>query len=399
MPTIAKTRPESGAAGDPVSRARTAAKVIAAAADRIDTERELPAEVIGAMHEQGLFRLLLPRSLGGAELDPMTLAEVTQIIAAADASAAWCLGQGSGCAMSAAYLPPQVASEIWGPRNGVLAWGAGAAGKATAVPGGYRVTGRWSFASGSRHATWIGGHCKVFESDGTPRRRPDGRHAERTPLFRREQVSITDDWQVMGLRGTGSDSYEVRDFFVDDDHSLDREDPAERREDGVVYRMATTQVYAAAFAGVALGVARGALDALLALGREKTQRGATSSLLESPVFQTEIAQLEGNHRAARAYLRQSYAEVWEAVQHRDGLTLDQRADLRLAATYVIDQATDITTRVYRAAGSTAIFHNKPFERRLRDALTVSQQAQGRSTHFMTVGRHLLGLAPDTLMFM
>jgi indole-3-acetate monooxygenase len=384
---------------DALARARRVAPVLQAAAARIEAARELPPDVLAALHEARIFRLMLPRWLGGDELDPVALSHVAETIAAADASAAWCLGQGSGCAMSAAYLAPESARKIFGPADAVLAWGAGAQGKAVAAKGGYVASGKWFFASGSRHATWLGGHCKVFEADGSPRLGRDGAQAERTMLFRRAQATIDDVWRVVGLRGTGSDGYAVAELFVPEEETLNRDDVAGRRYDAPVYRFPITLVFAAAFGGVALGIARGALDDLRALGMEKTPRGARASLRESPVFQTQLAELEGRWRAARAYLDAAFERVWRDSQGQAELTLDQRIDIRLAATTAINQATDVTAAAYRAAGATAIFDSGPFERRLRDSHAVSQQAQARVTHFETVGRHLLGLAPDTTLFL
>lgn len=384
---------------DAVARARALQPLLRAAAPRIEAARELTPDVVAAMHEARLFRLMLPRALDGEELDPVSLSQVTEAIATGDASAAWCLGQGSGCAMSAAYLSPEAARKVFGPADAVLAWGAGAQGKAVATKGGYVVTGKWLFASGSRHATWLGGHCKVFEADGRPRPGPDGRQAERTALFRRGQAKIDDVWHVMGLRGTGSDGYGVAELFVPDAETLNRDDPAERREAGATYKFPTTLAFASAFSGVALGIARGALDDLLALAQDKTPRGARTSLRESPVFQSTAAELEGRWRAARAYLHAAVGEVWREAERGGELTLDQRVAIRLAATTAINQATDVTAAAYRAAGATAIFDAQPFERRMRDAHAVSQQAQARATHFETVGRHMLGLPPDTTMFL
>jgi alkylation response protein AidB-like acyl-CoA dehydrogenase len=385
---------------DCLARARGVTAVLRAEATRIEAVRELTPATLAAMHEARLFRLLLPASLGGEELDAVSLSQVTEIIAAADASAAWCLGQGSGCAMAAAYLSPKVAERVFGRAEDVLAWGAGAQGRAVAEPGGYRVSGTWHFASGSRHATWLGGHCRVFEADGRPRLRPDGRQVERTALFPREAARIIDNWQVMGLRGTGSDGFAFDAFFAPDEMTIDREDDAERREQATLYLFPATLVYAPAFAGVAIGIARAMLDDLLALARaNKTPRGARTTLKENPVFQTLAAELEAAVRAGRAYLSGSVAEVWREVALSRQLTLDQRMAIRLSATYVINQMTDVVERAYRAAGATAIFDENPFERRFRDAHAVSQQAQARATHYETVGRHLLGLPPDTLMFL
>ncbi|MGE5512706.1 MAG: acyl-CoA dehydrogenase family protein [Bacteroidota bacterium] len=384
---------------DCVARARSVTEVLRAAADRIESERRLPTDVLSSLHDARLFRLLLPRSLDGDELDPLHLAKVTEIIAAADASTAWCLGQAAGCAMSAAFLDPRIAHRIFGPREAVLAWGAGAQGRAIAVDGGYRITGTWTFASGLHNATWLGAHSKVFEADGRPRLRPDGRQLERTGLLPLDQAKVHDVWQVMGLCGTGSDSYEVSDLFLPEEYTFDREGTTDLRESGTVYKFPGSLVYAGAFGGVMLGIAKGTLTELAALAKTKTPRGAPSSLLESPVFQTQLAQLEARLRAARAYHHSTLARVWDEAERLPALTLDHRIDIRLAATHAINQGVEIVTEAYRVAGQTAIFDTNPFERRLRDALTASQQVQGRATHYTTVGRHLLGLAPDTMMFL
>jgi alkylation response protein AidB-like acyl-CoA dehydrogenase len=387
------------AEADPPSRARSVTALLQAAAQRIEEARELPSDVLAALHDARLFRLQLPRSLGGDEIDLATLAEVTAIVAAADASTAWCMGQGGGCAMSAAYLEPAVALRVFGPAEAVLAWGAGAAGKATAVKGGYRVTGAWAFASGSRHATWLGAHCRVFEEDGRPRLRPDGRQVENTALFPRATATIHDVWQVMGLKGTGSDSYEVADVLVPAELTFDREQLETAWERATLYKFPTTMAYSAAFSGVMLGIVRGTLDDLKALAMAKTPRGASSSMRDSAVLQSDLACFEARWRALRALQLTTIREVWESVDGGAPLTLENRVDWRLATTHAISEGARIVMEAYRLAGQTAIFEEHPFERRLRDALSASQQVQGRQTHYMTVGRHLLGLAPDTMMFL
>src|SRR5690348_6990755 len=172
----------AGVATDHIARAHELAPLLIAAAPRIDAVRELPNDVLDAMHAKGMFRLLVPRSLGGAELDPATYIQCVEAIASGDASVAWCMNQGSGCSLSAAYLEPAAAREIFGGKRDVLAWGQGPGAKAIRIDGGWRVSGTWAFASGSRHATWLGAHCPCFEADGTPQRYLDGRTRERTML-------------------------------------------------------------------------------------------------------------------------------------------------------------------------------------------------------------------------
>src|SRR5262249_25561453 len=158
------------------------------------------------------------------EAHPADYAAMVEVIAAADASTAWCIGQGSGCSMAAAYLRPEIAQEIWGndPRA-VLAWGMRPGIAATGVGGGFRLTGNGHFASGSGHAQWMGAHCTVEERDGSLRRGPDGHPVERTLLFPKSSATMIDDWQVVGLRGTGSDSYAVADLFIPGDCTFGRD--------------------------------------------------------------------------------------------------------------------------------------------------------------------------------
>jgi alkylation response protein AidB-like acyl-CoA dehydrogenase len=379
-----------------LERARALAPVIAAASEQTETGRELPPQVLEAMFEAGLFRLTLPDFLGGAELPIALLAEVTESIATADASTAWCLGQALGCAMSAAYLDEGPARQVFGARNAVLAWGAGNEGKAVATKGGYRITGTWRFASGGKHATWLGAHCKVCEADGRPRLQPGGGQVNRTALFPRTAASMSDDWYVMGLRGTRSEGYHVADLFVEDAFTLDRDAAQARRVDATLYRFSTTNVYACVFSGVALGIARALLDDLLALAGHKHPRGASHSMRESPVVQTRLAELEAQLGSARAYQQQVLSDVWQKVDSTNALEMADRARLRLATTYAINQGTDVAEQVFRLAGATAIFESRVFERRFRDAHAVSQQVQGRYTNFETVGRFMLGLEVDTL---
>lgn len=377
----------------PVARARRLAPVIAAAAPQIEAEQGLPAELVAAMHDARLFRALLPRALGGDEASPRTYATMMEVLAAADASAAWCVGQASGCSVAAAYTPMEAARTIWGPADAALAWGAIMPGQtARALPGGYLVNGSWPFNSGGRHATWFGGHCKVQEADGSWRLDEAGQPVDRTMLFPRSVVTLNGQWNVMGLRGTGSDTSTVSDLFVPEAFTVrrDRDDERQPHGHGALYRFTTTHFYASGFASVALGIARGLLDAFVALAGAKTPSATARRLADSPVLQSGLAQAEGQWRAARAGL---HAALAEAEEHA-ALTLDDQVAIRLAATFAIHQAKAVADFAYAEAGATAIFESGPFERRFRDIHAVTQQVQARKNHFEVVGQHLMGLAPN-----
>ena len=380
---------------DALDRARALVPQVAAAADEIERGRRLPEPLVAALHDAGLFQMLLPRALGGAEVDPATFVQVTEALARADASTAWVICQTNGCSMTAAYLRPEVAREIFGGRPvGVLAWGPPTTSQAIVADGGYRLSGTFNFASGSRHATWLGGQAPIVDVDGTPRRRPGGVE-RRTLLFPVERAVMKDVWHTIGLRGTGSDSFVVTDLFVPREHSFARDDPSERHYQAPLYCFPQGSLYASGFAGVAMGIARSLLEDFVTLATDKTPRGYSRALRESAVTQSQVAQAEAKLGAARAYLLSSLHEIWSAVGRTGTLELDQRVAIRLAASHAIRQAREVADVAYHAAGGTAVFTSNAFERRFRDIHTVSQQLQGRDDHFETVGKFLLGLTPDT----
>jgi alkylation response protein AidB-like acyl-CoA dehydrogenase len=378
-----------------ISRAEAVRPLVAAASDEIESTRRLPPALLDKLHEAGLFRLLLPRSSNGIETDPLTFFHVIETIARADASAAWCLSQAGGCAMSAAYLDLPVAHAIFGkdPRA-VLAWGPGPRVRAVECEGGYRVTGVWAFASGGRHATWLGAHCPIYRADGSPRLDDNGVPQERTMLVRSEDVAWTDIWNTVGLRGTASDQFALNDLFVRSDHSITREFDRECRESGPLYRMGSGTCYQVGFAGVACGIARGALDCFVDLARNKVARGFKSPLRDNAVVQSGLAQAEVNLRAARGLVLQSMADIWKDLCSGASITVEQRIAVRMAATHAIHKAREAVDFAYNAAGTTAIFGNHPLERRFRDIHTVTQQLQGRLSHFETVGAWMMGADAD-----
>ncbi len=293
---------------DLIERARALAPLIAREADEIERTRRLTPPVVSALIENGLYRALLPKSAGGAEAPLEVFMQMLEEVAKADASTAWCLGQCSVCAMTAAYLDPDTAREVFGAPTDILAWGA-IAGEVQVVPGGYRADGRWDFASGSRQANWLGAHVEVVEADGSRRRKSDGTPEIRTILFPIASATMYDVWDVIGLRGTGTDSYSVDNLFIPERFAALRDDPAAVREKGPLYQLTTHIVFAMGFAAVALGVARATLDAAIDLARGKASVGI-KAMRENNAVQGALGRIEGDLRAARAYLYATAAEVW-----------------------------------------------------------------------------------------
>ena len=367
-----------------VTRALALHALIKREGNEINRRRELTPPIVNALKEGNFFRMLQPKSIGGMELKPSDFARVTEAISSADGSTAWVVCQGNGCAMSAAYLDPAVAREIFGPINGILAWGPpGAPFLAERVEGGYCISGTWRFASGSQNATWLGAHMKVAGTNET-----------RTMLFPKSSVEMVDIWHTLGLRGTASNEYVVKDLFVPADHSMLRDHAIDRREDGPLYRFGSSQLYSAGFAGVGLGLARGLIDAFLELPATKVSRGAAKPLRENNVVQSQLAQSEAKWHSARAFLHNTLDEIYDYVIQHGEMTERHAAMMRLASTWAINQSREAVNTMFHCAGSIAVFEDQPFERRLRDIHTVSQQSQGRQLHYESVGQIMLGLSPE-----
>lgn len=407
-----KDLPHHAAAGEWLARARALKGQLAQAAPRIQADKAVPPEILDALFEARMFRMLLPRSLDGDEIDLPTFFDVVHLLAQGDASATWSVAQSNGCAMAAAYMEPAAAQAMFLPREAVLSWGYPQGPcRATPVEGGWRVSGTWGFGSGSRHSTWVGAHCQITDAAGEVLKGPDGSPLERTALIPRADIVIVDGrWDVMGLIGTGSDSYAVKDYFVPAKHCVvprgvgrDLQLPAdapvpdepERREAGPLYRFSPSIVYQAGFCAVALGLARAMLDDFIALAKKKAPSGFGTLLCDSAAIQTRVATSEARLAAMHTWVRASLKDSWDHCVAEGAHRFDDRMTMRLCSTFAIREAAQVARDVWDDAGATAIFAVHPFERRFRDMHAVTQQIQSNPMHLATVGQHILGLPAST----
>jgi alkylation response protein AidB-like acyl-CoA dehydrogenase len=240
----------------PIQRAISLGERIAAAGEEIERTRRIGEPLLTALHDARLFRLLLPRSVGGEEVEPGIYFRAVEVVSRCDASVGWNMFVANSSALIAPFLEPETARVIFTNPHTIVAWGPPNACVAEAAPGGYRISGRWDFASGCRQANWIGAHAQVREADGTLRQNRFGRPTIRTLLMPIEQATLLDTWHTIGMRGTGSDSYSLDAVFVPEAFSGTREDPALRREPGPLYAFTMQGLYAVGVAAVATGTAR-----------------------------------------------------------------------------------------------------------------------------------------------
>jgi alkylation response protein AidB-like acyl-CoA dehydrogenase len=381
---------------DPLARARELGAEIDASAEEIERTQRFPEALLGRLHDARLFRMLLPRSAGGDQVEPAAYLAAIEEIAAHDASVAWNTFAINSSSLISAFMDPEAASAVWGDPHNAVAWGPPNASRATAVEGGYRVTGKWDFCSGCRQARWIGAHCQVLEADGTLRLNRFGKPTIRTLLFPVREAKLLDNWRTIGLRGTASESYTVEDVFVPEAFSSTREDPTLRRERGPLYAITQQCLYASGVAAVSYGIARAMLTEFIALASRKTPRNL-GRIADSAVVQSDVARWEARLGSGRAYLIDTLSTVYAHADDVAPIEVIDRARIRLACTNAIHGAIEVADHVYKASGVDAIFPGSPFERRFRDIHTLSQQIQSRGAHFEQVGQVLLGVPPEVFL--
>jgi alkylation response protein AidB-like acyl-CoA dehydrogenase len=380
------------ASSKPVEAARKIAGLAHERAAEAEQQRRLSRDVVEAMIEAGFFRLCVPASVGGGEADPATTIEVCEELARGDAAAGWCIAVMSTAGMVGAYIPEESAREIYGDSSSVVGGVFAPKGKALVTDDGFRVTGRWPFSSGVDHCDWLMGGCVVIE-DGSARTLEGGRPDVQLALFPKRDVEVIDTWRVSGLRATGSHDIAVEDLTVPPHRAASIITQAPR-EDGPLYAFPVFGLLALTIAGTALGIARAAIDDLLALAGAKTPTGSVRALAERPVTQTRIAQAEAGLLAARAFLYDAVAAAWATAQAGDDVTVEHRAALRLAATHATEASATAVDIAYDLGGGTSIYETSPLQRRFRDVHAATQHMLiGPSTWELT-GRLMLGLPTD-----
>lgn len=377
---------------DPVARARDLGPSIAAASDVIEQSQAIPEPLLSHLHQARLARMLLPLSVGGDQVEPWVYMHAIEEVGRHDGSVAWNLFVANSAALIAPFIPLSSARAIWSDPCAWIAWGPPNENHARAVPGGYRISGEWHFASGCRQSTWMGAHAHVIESDGSLRLNRAGRPTVRTLLFPKAHAEPIHDWNPIGMRGTASEGYRLTDLFVPEEYSGTREDPSLRRDTGPLYAFTMQGLYAVGVAGVAFGIARAMLDAFIALASEKTPRGL-QRLADSPVVQADVARREAALGSARTWLTEILRDIYARADDVEPIGLDDRVKVRLGCAHAIHTATDVADYVYKAAGTSAIFPGTPFERRFRDMHTLSQQIQSRESHFEAAGRAMFNGDP------
>ena len=375
--------------------AQSLLETVAARAADTEAQRRLPADLAAELAQAGLFRMLVPKALGGAEVDVATLFASLEQLGRADAATGWCVMIGGTTALISAWLPEQHAREIWADPVVITGGVFAPMGRATLDGDDYVVSGRWAWGSGSANCRWLLGGAVIMEG-AEMRRLPSGAPDHRMMVMRRSEVELIDTWDALGMRGTGSGDLAAKDVRVPQGRSVSflTDTP---RQDGPLYRFAPFGLLALGIAAVASGNALGALDDLKALATAKKGQGSSRTLAERGVVQADYAVAQADLHAARALVHAEIASAWDRVVAGNTLDMQARARLRLAATRLTQVSARVAAKMHELAGGTSVYASHPLNRRFRDAHVATQHVMVAPPTLELAGRVLLGLPADASM--
>lgn len=361
---------------------------VRAAVNTMETERRLPPSLVHAMKEMGIFRMAVARAYGGLEFAPATQVRVIEELSRIDGSVGWCAMIGGAAGYLGGFLAPAVARRLFGHIDGIAAGQVAPMGRADVVEGGYRVNGRWRFASGCQHSTVLMGGCMIHDR-GEARRLADGQPGIRLMLMPVSACTIIDTWQTTGMRGTGSNDFTAHDVFVPTEESVSFFDPPQCP--GPLYSL--PHLFLAGHAGVPLGIARSAIDTVLELSTQKVMLPAQRLLREEGQVQETVAWAEASLGAARSYAYEVIDDLWQTLCRGEKPSPRQRSLFRVMMVYVHRIGKDVVEAMYDTAATSAVFQPNPLDRCMRDILTACQHRVVHSKIYRPAGRLLLGLDP------
>ncbi|HEY1295284.1 MAG TPA: acyl-CoA dehydrogenase family protein [Chloroflexota bacterium] len=373
-----------------LDRARAVAPVIAEWRDAADQHHHLPEPLVDSLARADMFTLAADREVGGAEVRDERLVRVVEELSRHDGSVGWNVAIAATTAIIATHLPNGSLQQAFAtdPKRTVFAGGLLPKGTAEALGDGFRLNGRWTFASGCRQANWFFAPSVVV-ADGEPRLRADGHPDIRVFCVPTSACEILETWDTLGLRGTGSHDVEIKDVLVGEEWTFPivLEGPG---QPGAVH-LANLLPYAApAVAAVALGIARGAIDAFMRLALDKTPALGTVALVRQHTIHERVGRAEALLSAARALLYATVRELPRTGNWSAPVDDDLKARIRLASAHAAQSATDVVALLYTAAGTSSIFVGSVLERSLRDVHVVAQHAAVAPSNIEMVGQYLLG---------
>ena len=368
---------------------------IAARAEETETARRLPADLAARLAAAGAFNLSKPASLGGLELQPLDFLKIVSTVAAADASAGWCVMIAVTSTLGAAYMPETAANEIFAADDVVTGGVFAPMGRAEDKGDHYLLSGQWQWGSGSANCAWLGGGAMIFK-DGELQKFDNGAPYHRMLFFPAKDASFIDSWHVAGLKGTGSGDFSVKALQVPKDRSVSfvGDQPI---NPGALYKFPLFGLLALGVSAVALGNARAALEEISHIAINKKTPGGGRSMAQRATVQAELARATALLGGACGYLENAIGGCWAEAQGVSEISAQGRANLRLACAHATEISAEVCKTAYTLAGGGAVYSSNSLQRRFRDAHVATQHIATAPAVFELAGRILLDQPVDMAM--
>lgn len=385
------TTPETGSI-DIVAAAFALQKELRERAPEIERARRLPADLSQRFAEAGLYRACIPAVYGGLELSPLVTVRMIEVLAEADASAAWCAFIGATSGTVLALVPPATARELFLSPEVLFTGVFAPNGRAEHTADGFRATGRWQWGSNTENADWVMGGCQLMR-DGEPELDARGAPRSHMMLVPAADVEFLDTWHVSGLSGSGSTDFAFHDLHVPEARAVGYlvERPLERP----LYAFPHFGLLAMGIAAIALGLARAAIGELVSFAAHKTPVGSRRHLAERPSAQAEVAEAEALLRSARAFFYESLEAAFARACTDGRIPVEARRDLRLATTHAVRSSARAVDKMYEIGGGTSVYDRSPLQRIFRDVHVATQHMMVARPTLELTGRLFLGLETDT----
>jgi len=386
--------PETDPTVDTEAAARALAPLLAERADEIEEGRRLPRDLAARFAREGFYRMCVPEVYGGLELPPAETMRTIETLARADGSSAWCVFIGATSGAVLAMLPADAARDVFSHPEIRLGGVFAPRGKAVAKEGGFRVSGRWQWGSGTEICHWVMGGCQVIR-DGKPELLRNGTPRSRMMLAPASEIEFFDTWHVSGLCGTGSTDFAMNDLFVPESRAvgLGVDGPLERP----LYAFPQFGLLAMGIAAVSLGLARAAIDELVEIAGGKTPAGSSRTLAARASAQSDVSQAEALWRSSRAFYYEAVEAAWESACTRGAIEPDHRRDVRLATTHATRSCAAAVDLMYHLGGGTSVYRRSPLQRIFRDVHVATQHMMVAPATLELTGRLFLGLETDLAM--
>ncbi|MGV7350044.1 acyl-CoA dehydrogenase family protein [Mycobacterium kansasii] len=379
-----------------LAAARAAAPSIRAAAAEIEESRKLPSSVVDLIRDVGVFRMSMPREVGGPEVHPVTQYEVIETIAAADGSAGWCCGINSESGYYVSRLDAEVALNMFPSIDIATGVMHVPTGRAEIVDGGYRITGRWNFCSGSTHSGWMVLGNAVYR-DGEALLRADGSPEFVSAFVSSEQFEVIDTWDAMGLRGSGSNDVVVTDAFVPAERTFDVYNTHKSPPTATGPQYAFHGMFLYNHNAVVTGIARAAVENLTEI--VATKHTVWGPLRDEDFARTALSEATALVESARSWCLDVLCDIYDTLARGDELSIKQRAEYRISMTHAHRASVEAVEVAFQAAGSTpTIRRPNVLERCPRDVRAANQHIIIAPKSYPVTGGMLLGEMPKDPLY-